>query len=379
MKFNEDCRFFRADRPCRFHKTDTRRCEGCRDYAPVKESILIIKLGAMGDVLRTTAILPPLAKEYPDAGLVWLTLPESVDLLANHPNLREIHPLDAAAVAMLQVREFCVCINLDLGPDSLALAALARAEHKIGYSLGYHGEPVILNPEAEEWYHMSHSDELKRRNRRTYQEHMFSILGLPPDDTGIIVNCPGNERAFAREWLREKTGGDPKGPVVGLNLGAGGRWKQKAWPVERFGALAHLLHETDGATILLLTGEGEKEAKEILTNNISTPLYDPGSHNPLPRFAAFVNLCDVVVTGDTLALHTALGLRRRVVALFGPTSMAEIEMYGQGRKIGSGLDCLECYRETCDKHPNCMELITVEMVHEAVEQELRLAREGNKR
>jgi heptosyltransferase-2 len=308
-----------------------------------------------------------------------LTAPESVDLLANHPNLREIWPLDPAAVAMLQVREFNVCINLDLGPDSLALAALARAEHKFGYALGFHGEPVILNPEAEEWYHMSHSDLLKRRNRRTYQDHMFSILGLEPDEAGIIVNCPESEREFAREWLRGRLGGDPKGPVVGLNLGAGGRWKQKAWPIERFGALARLLYETDGATILLLTGEEEKETKETLMSGISTPVYDPGSRNPLPRFAAFVNLSDVVVTGDTLALHAALGLRRRVVALFGPTSMAEIEMYGLGRKISSGLDCLECYRETCDKHPTCMELITVPMVQEAVRQEIRLAREGNAR
>jgi len=64
-----------------------------------------------------------------------------------------------------------------------------------------------------------------------------------------------------------------------------------------------------------------------------------------------------VVTGDTTALHLAIGLKKRVLALFGPTCAQEIELYGRGEKIISPLSCVPCYRRSCSVLPNCMEAI----------------------
>jgi heptosyltransferase-2 len=55
--------------------------------------------------------------------------------------------------------------------------------------------------------------------------------------------------------------------------------------------------------------------------------------------------------------------------LFGPTSAVEIEMYGLGEKVVPHMDCLSCYKPTCDFVPNCMELITTDMVEAAVERQ----------
>ena len=62
------------------------------------------------------------------------------------------------------------------------------------------------------------------------------------------------------------------------------------------------------------------------------------------HFAALLGHCDVVVTGDTLAMHLALALGRRTVVLFGPTSAAEIELYGLGEKVVPDMACLSCYK-----------------------------------
>jgi heptosyltransferase-2 len=78
----------------------------------------------------------------------------------------------------------------------------------------------------------------------------------------------------------------------------------------------------------------------------------------------------VVVAGDTLAMHLSLALGRRTVVLFGPTSAAEIEMYRLGEKIAPHMDCLGCYKSCCDFVPNCMDLITTDMVEAAVERQL---------
>jgi heptosyltransferase-2 len=94
---------------------------------------------------------------------------------------------------------------------------------------------------------------------------------------------------------------------------------------------------------------------------------DAGTDNPLRDFCARVDLCQAVVTGDTMALHVGVALGKKVVALFGPTSAAEIELYGDGAKVFTDqLDCLCCY-SACNKVPNCQDLISVEMVVQALE------------
>ena len=79
-----DCRFFVGDRPCAWHKLEGQLCT-CRRYERVEERILIVKLDAMGDVLRSTALLPPLAEVHPHAAVTWITKKESVPLLQRNP------------------------------------------------------------------------------------------------------------------------------------------------------------------------------------------------------------------------------------------------------------------------------------------------------
>lgn len=81
----------------------------------------------------------------------------------------------------------------------------------------------------------------------------------------------------------------------------------------------------------------------------------------------------MVVTGDTLAMHIALATERRVVVLFGPTSAAEIELYDLGEKVVPDMECLVCYKQTCDYVSNCMDQISVDMVAQAVKRQLRPA------
>jgi len=52
--------------------------------------------------------------------------------------------------------------------------------------------------------------------------------------------------------------------------------------------------------------------------------------------------------------------------LFGPTSAAEIELFGLGEKLCPELDCLVCYRERCDRTPSCMDLIETSHVLAAI-------------
>jgi heptosyltransferase-2 len=363
-----DCRFFLGDRPCRWHKSEGRTCT-CERYEPIRERVLMIKLDAMGDVLRTTALLPALAEAHPQAAIDWITRPESVPLLENNPYLADVVAYGPDALVRLQATTYDRVINLDAGKLSAGLAALARAGRKDGYVLHPRGHVVATNAAAHAWLEMGTHDPLKKRNEQTYQSLMLEIIGLSGAEHRYVLELTEAERAAARAHLG-RLGLRPDRPVVGLNIGAGGRWQLKRWRLEGFAALCERLHLDMGAQPLLLGGRAEQELSARLVEVSTVPVFDAGCDNAVRHFAALAGRCDVVVTGDTLALHVALALGVRVVALFGPTSHAEIELYGLGEKVYPDMDCLVCYKTTCDFVPNCMDRIGEDMVAAAVERQL---------
>lgn len=68
-----DCRNYQGGMPCIVHKKTGITCEHCSAYDAIKTRIPIIKLGAIGDVLRTTSILPALLHKYSSAEITWIT------------------------------------------------------------------------------------------------------------------------------------------------------------------------------------------------------------------------------------------------------------------------------------------------------------------
>ena len=125
--------------------------------------------------------------------------------------------------------------------------------------------------------------------------------------------------------------------------------------------------------LVLLGGPSEEDRHERLKAKSPVRLIDSGCGNPVRHFAAIVDHCDVVVTGDTLAMHIALARKKRAVVVFGPTSAPEIELYGLGEKVIPDMGCLSCYKTSCDFVPNCMDLISTDMMEAAVARQLEIA------
>jgi ADP-heptose:LPS heptosyltransferase len=161
-----------------------------------------------------------------------------------------------------------------------------------------------------------------------------------------------------------------------LNTGGGGRWPLKQWRCDGYVELIESLNSMLPVQFVLLAGPAERDRNERLKRATSTPLLDSGNDNPVRHFASLVSFCDLVITGDTLAMHIALALRRRTVVLFGPTSAKEIELYGLGEKIVPDMGCLSCYKTKCDFSPNCMDLISVKDVQDAVLRQLQIISEN---
>jgi heptosyltransferase-2 len=367
-----DCRFFLGDRPCVWHKRTGVLCT-CDQYQQVEERLLIIKLDAMGDVLRSTALLPPLAEVHPRAAITWITRKESVPLLRGNPYLAEVLELGPEALAHLQTRTFDRVINLDASKTSAALASASRSSRKDGFVLDERGYVQPTNDAARRWLEAGIFDDIKRLGDATYQDRMAEILGLAGREHRYVFELGGDEISQARTHL-DSMGVDFGRPIVGLNTGAGGRWPLKQWREDGYLDLVARVARNHDVQFLLLGGPGETERNHRLKAAAAVPLLDPGCNNTVRHFGALVGQCDVVVTGDTLAMHLALALRKRTVVLFGPTSAAEIDLYGLGEKVVPDMPCLSCYKTSCDFVPNCMDLISTDMVEGAVARQLALAR-----
>jgi len=364
----QDCRHVRWDRPCAPHKRRGKECATCDEYAPVRHRVLMVKLAATGDVLRTTAFLPAIHAAWPQAKVTWLTRKSAVGLFDGNPLVDEVLATDdAVTAARLATETFDVVLCPDADPDAAVLAAMAKGKERRGYVRDAGGRIVPLGPGAARWLAMGLSDRSKKANTQTYQHLVAEVLGLDPAAVREPILEPSkNDSAEAAAFVRGLPG---HGPLVGLNTGAGGRWAYKQWT--RAHQQTFLRLATDAGLRVLLLGGPEEVAthKELLAAAAGRPVFDGGNHNSYGRFAALIDQCRAVVTSDSLAVHCAAARKVPAIVLFGPTSAAEIEVYGRGSKIvPKDLDCLCCYLPRCDRVPHCQALIEPAVVLAAVQQ-----------
>lgn len=359
-------------------------CDGCPHYTTAGKRILIIKLAALGDVLRTTVILPGIKQEFPNSTITWLTAPGAADLLKGNPLIDELWTLDAEAAVRLNVREFDVVFSPDADPHAATLAAAVRAEEKRGMILHPHGQVLPANPEAETWLEMGAFDQVKKANQRTYQSLIYQTLKLPYDRQELSLVLRDDELAWARSFLDEgrdsfrqetvpgaKSDALPAQPIVGLNLGGGGRWKKKQWKPHHFETFGRHVIEELGARLLLIGGRQEAALLNELQSKLPAGVISSGPDRTLRQTASLIGQCAVIVTGDSLALHLASALRVPTLVLLGPTSAAELELYDRGEHVIAPIGCVNCYLTDCDVDPDCMQLIEPTVVLKAVKRWLK--------
>lgn len=344
--FATDCRHFRPDSPCRFHKESGKVCV-CEHYDQTDMSILVVKLDAVGDVLRTTALLPALRRKFPRASVTWLTRRAAIPLLENN---RLIDRSIAVEDPETQIEIAATLYDLILSPDasllSSQLAKLAAKEQSEVSGFRFDGRAVVpTNEAAREWMQLGTDDSLKKANRRTYHDFIGKITGL--DSASLPLYFPrDDERRRTREF-RNREFGDRI--VVCLNLGSGLRWPMKRWPAGYFLTVARNLRDA-GIGCLVVAGPDESDLLAEFPSTGAKIFYPQPS---VREFAVALDASDIVVTADTLPMHLAIALRKRTIALFGPTSMSEIEIV-EGEKIGEAIECHTCYRKTCDIVDHCM-------------------------
>ncbi|MEK6855504.1 MAG: glycosyltransferase family 9 protein [Nanoarchaeota archaeon] len=292
------------------------------------KKILIIKLGAIGDVLRTIPLAKTLKEIYPGSNITWLTLPKTLDVLKNSPHIDKV-----LSLPYIQNEKFDMLYNLDIDKEATELAVKISADKKHGF-FSENGYLSAFNLGAEYYLNTVFDDSFKKNNTKTMEEIMFQTAEISYRKQHVPIILGDEQIRYAENYL-SKENPDVKN-LLGIYFGASSRWPSKAWHennVKEF--VGKALNE--GYSILLLGGPNEKNIYEKISEEFrhAQKVYTMDINNSVLEFASLVNLCKAVVTTDTMALHVALALKKQTIGLFFCTSPDEIEGYGLLKKIFS--------------------------------------------
>ncbi|HLD37090.1 MAG TPA: glycosyltransferase family 9 protein, partial [Candidatus Nanoarchaeia archaeon] len=195
--------------------------------------------------------------------------------------------------------------------------------------------PAAFNTGAEYYLNTLFDDDLKKSNRKTYQEMMFSAAELPWKKQFCPIYLSEKDKRYAADFIKDNNLNTEN--LIGIHIGSSPRWPSKAWHESELKKFIIKAKEK-GYEILLFGGPDEKEkhgriSKEMQAKGIR--IYANNPKNTLKEFSALVSICKKIICSDSLALHISLSLKKPVIGLFFCTSPDEIEGYGILKKIVS--------------------------------------------
>lgn len=303
------------------------------------ESLLVVRLGAMGDVIHTLSALTALRKAYPAMRIGWIIEDRWSELLcvsntplSGPPNLLRpvvdfVHTVNTKGWrksifstktrgqfrrALGEVRDQ----HYELGADfqgalkSAFFARLSGAKEVLGFQHPRESPARI--------FYQRHIEPSGAHVIEQYRSLAESIAGKPLLKCAVAL--PRDEKA---ESSIAKIVAPLSSGFVILNPGAG--WGAKQWPAERYGEVARALAGC-GLTSLINIGPGEHElALEVQAASHGVAQTISWS---ISELIALTRRARLFIGGDTGPLHLAAALRVPVVAIFGPTDPARNGPYG---------------------------------------------------
>jgi heptosyltransferase-1 len=286
--------------------------------------LLVVRLGALGDILHALPAMTALRQAHPGWVIDWVVEPRWRALLAaegdsaekavadrlhfaptkqwgkapfSSQTLYEIRVLRAA----IREGEYDAVLDLQGAIRSAVLARFSGCERRIGAAQPWE--------RAARWFYTERVATPGTHVIEQDVELASAIAGdaLQPVQPWLPVD------PAAEEWADKLLSATAR-PAVLLNPGAG--WGAKRWPVERYAAVAQGLIER-GCRVLVNAGPGEEALAELIrrsTGGAATPLACT-----LAQLIALTRRMALVIAGDTGPLHLACALGRPVVGIYGPT------------------------------------------------------------
>jgi ADP-heptose:LPS heptosyltransferase len=314
--------------------------------------ILIIKLGALGDVINTLPLAITL-KEQLNAHIHWLVEPLSYPIVASHPSVDNAilfdkkHWIKALPSVLKELRKQHFDITLDLQRliKSGLFCMTSLSDRRIGFDKARSKELTWLFP----FERIPASDPT---NHMAYQYLEFArYLGATTGE--ISWDIPITGKSSFTLPLR----------YVVLNIGA--TKEVNRWTAQGFSSTAMGMKKRFGIDAVITGGPEDTALGYRIESLIDDHVFNLVGRTSLLDLKEVLAAATAVVSCDTGPMHLAVALGKEVVTLIGPSDPKRTGPL-RGRVVKLDLDCMPCNKSNC-KNPQCMNKITAEMVLDALE------------
>ena len=315
--------------------------------------VLIIKLGALGDVLLATPHIERIWEAHKGEAVWLLTAPQFGGLFENHPGI-SVQTFPRKGVrAMLSLLFWLVRMRFDVVYDLqgsersgvMSVVSMARKRIGMGYRWPYNRHVSIKE----------YSDEhiFDRLNR------VLVMGGLSPAGPRPTLYPAKEDKRKVERWMAEH--GLEKGGFVVCHAGSSGRWASKRWPF--YGQLGEML-ERRGVRVVWIGAAEDQNINSSLAKRLgidATGIFSIFELSLLAQNARFA------LVNDSGPMHILSTANKPVYAFFGPTDWRRHHAIGQRERVFVGkADCAPCYLGSCPRSPDraCLRSIEPEQVME---------------
>ncbi len=339
------------------------------------ERILIVRLGALGDIIHAVPAQQLLRRRFPDCEIHWLSEPSYKGLLETVPGLDRVWTADTKAwsrrisrsrelpelIRRLRSLRFDWAFDLQGLAKSAVLARLARPRRLFGF------RPERFKETMAGWFYSRSFEGEADLSRHVTQANLSlvrDVLGESGEtlaDDGLLpLEIPQEAVEAVDGRLREQ--GVEAAPAV-INPGAG--WPTKIWPARNYARLGQEIESRLGIPCVFSYGPGEEEIIERIRKEWSPhPLRTfPTS---IVELAALCTRSRLFIAGDTGPMHLAAALGTPVVAVMGPTARRRNGPFSpEDEVVQFDLHCSDCYKRRC-KVFFCMEIPVFEVMRAVI-------------
>lgn len=331
----------------------------------IPERILIVLLGAIGDVVRALPLLGRIRRGFPSAHIAWAVEPKSAPILEHHPWLDEMilyqrdrAPLSVAPfIRRVRAGRFDLVLDLQRILKSGVVSMLSGAPDRIGFHP--HNTKELNHLFSTRYVEPQPEISLKLLQYQAFGE----ALGLASAPIEFGLEATEEERARAHELLK-----DAPRPLLGVILGSS--WPSRIYFSEHVAAAIRGLakDEAGGFFPVLLGGPGEAAlAGEAMRQIGAARALNLAGKTSLRDLIAIFPHCDAAFGPDSGPMHIAAAVGCPVVSLWGATAPERSAPWGFAdfALIGE-VPCHPCYLRQCPVGRECMHRIAPTSVIDAV-------------
>ena len=332
---------------------------------------LVIRLSAIGDVVRTIPAVKGLRERYPDAYIAWLVEEKSSDILADCPYLDRVMVFPRRQlvgrtgsrtrwlkefVHELRRERFDTVLDFHGIFKSGVLARLSGAKERIGFHRTYTKEFNFL------FINRAVVPPGERINRFERNISLVESLDAAPSNLDVEIVVPDEVKRRVGELLEPF---DKNRPLVAIHPTTSRPFK--LWDSGNYAKVADRLLTDGVAQVLVTCGPGERDAAQQVVEQMQSPIPPVIETGSLREYAWLVKQADVYFGADTGPMHIASAMGTPIVAMFGPTDPVVNSPYRQPHRVlYRDLPCSPCKERRCSRNLECMTGITPEEAYDAI-------------